>query len=56
MKLILRDACYNIIKSKTNTTKDTEEHKEIAREANERIKIGRLKYIKAYENAKDYYK
>lgn len=51
-KLILREACYNgIINTQTKQVKATPEHKELVKEANERIEKNRIRYATAYRNA-----
>lgn len=47
MRKLLKEA-------KTVEIKQTEEHKKITEEANQRIRDGRLRYVEAYENAKGY--
>lgn len=54
-KLVLREACYKGIENvKTKQLSVTPQHKQLVKEANQRIEKNRLGYAAAYRNAKSY--
>lgn len=54
-KLVLREACYNGIKNvERREVKVTDQHKALAKEANQKIERSRVRYATAYKNASSY--